>query len=96
MNLFAEIVLEPGGIAAWLLVGLIAGWLAGVFMKGSGYGVLGDIGVGLVGALVGGLVCGLFVADYVGFWGSVFIAFIGACLSIAVVRLFAGRGRPVV
>jgi len=95
MNLFAEIVLAPGGIVAWLVVGLIAGWLAGVFMKGGGYGVIGDIVVGLIGALIGGLVCGLFVADYMGFWGSVFVAFLGACLLIAVVRLFAGRSRSV-
>lgn len=41
-------------ILSWILVGLIAGWLAGVVMRGGGYGVLGDIIVGIVGALVGG------------------------------------------
>jgi hypothetical protein len=43
---FGAIVLEPGGIIAWLVVGLIAGWLAGRVMRGTGYGVLGDIVVG--------------------------------------------------
>jgi len=38
----AAIVLEPGGIIAWLVVGLVAGWLAGVVMKGGGYDVVGD------------------------------------------------------
>jgi len=42
------------GILAWLIVGLIAGWLAGMVMKGGGYGVVGDIIVGVIGALVGG------------------------------------------
>ena len=49
------VVLSPGGIIAWLFVGLIAGWLAGLMMKGSGYGVIGDILVGLVGSFLGGL-----------------------------------------
>src|SRR5262249_38741731 len=43
MTLYADIALEPGGIIAWLLVGLIAGWLAGTVMRGGGYGIIGDI-----------------------------------------------------
>src|SRR5436190_452603 len=54
MVLFAELWQNPGGIVAWVVVGLVAGWLAGVVMKGGGYGFIGDIIVGLVGALVGG------------------------------------------
>jgi len=42
-------VLDPGGRLAWLVVGLIAGWLAGQFMKGGGYGLSGDIVVGIIG-----------------------------------------------
>ena len=49
------VVLSPGSIIAWLLVGLIAGWLAGLMMKGSGYGIIGDIVVGLIGSFLGGL-----------------------------------------
>ena len=45
----------PGGIIAWLVVGLIAGWLAGLFMRGRGYGMVWDIILGLIGAFVGGL-----------------------------------------
>ena len=46
MITFAELMLMPGGVLAWLLVGLIAGALAGNFMRGSGYGVIGDILIG--------------------------------------------------
>ena len=50
MTLFA-LALNPGGIISWIVIGLIAGWLAGVAMKGGGYGIIGDIIVGLIGAL---------------------------------------------
>jgi uncharacterized membrane protein YeaQ/YmgE (transglycosylase-associated protein family) len=48
--------LEPGGLIAWLVVGLIAGWLAGQFMRGGGYGLVGDIIIGIIGAFIGGFV----------------------------------------
>ena len=47
--------LEPGGLLAWLIVGLIAGFLASTLMRGGGYGLIGDIVIGIVGAFVGGL-----------------------------------------
>ena len=84
--MFAEVILTPGGVIAWLLVGLISGWLAGIFMRGFGFGVIADIIVGLIGAFVGGLVASLFIHGAAGFWGSVFISFLGACLCIALVR----------
>jgi uncharacterized membrane protein YeaQ/YmgE (transglycosylase-associated protein family) len=87
--LFADIVLMPGGIIAWLVVGLIAGWLAGVVMKGSGYGIILDIVVGLVGAFLGGLIFGMFVQGDAGFWGSIGVAFVGACILIAITRAIA-------
>ena len=62
------VVLSPGGIIAWLFVGLIAGWLAGLMMKGSGYGVIGDIVVGLIGSFFGGLLLSFFVEGAAGFW----------------------------
>jgi uncharacterized membrane protein YeaQ/YmgE (transglycosylase-associated protein family) len=84
--------LEPGGILAWLIVGLIAGWLAGQFMKGGGYGVLGDIIVGIIGAFVGGLLFGILMpGSSAGLLGSIIVAFIGACLLIALVRALPGR-----
>src|SRR3977135_233810 len=53
--------LSPGGIIAWIIVGLIAGWLTGLVMKGGGYGIVGDLIVGLIGALIGGFIVGLFI-----------------------------------
>jgi uncharacterized membrane protein YeaQ/YmgE (transglycosylase-associated protein family) len=85
------IVLEPGGILAWLAVGLIAGWLAGLVMKGSGYGILGDLIVGLLGSFLGGLLGGFFMEGATGFWGSIAVAFLGACVLIFALRLIRGR-----
>jgi uncharacterized membrane protein YeaQ/YmgE (transglycosylase-associated protein family) len=93
--MFAELEMWPGGLIAWLIVGLIAGWLAGLMMRGGGYGILGDIVVGLIGAVVGGFLCSLFIAGPVGFWGSVLVSFIGACILIAIVRAVVPGQTPV-
>jgi len=79
--------LEPGGIIAWIVVGLIAGWLTGKVLKGRGYGAFRDIILGIVGALIGGMVMSLFgVQGQAGFMGSIMIAFAGATILVAVVR----------
>jgi uncharacterized membrane protein YeaQ/YmgE (transglycosylase-associated protein family) len=84
--------LDPGGIIAWLVVGLVAGWLAGVVMKGGGFGVVGNIVMGLIGAFVGGLVFSLITGGgEAGFWGSIVVAFIGAVIAIALIRALPGR-----
>jgi uncharacterized membrane protein YeaQ/YmgE (transglycosylase-associated protein family) len=85
------VVLSPGSIIAWLLVGLIAGWLAGLMMKGSGYGIIGDIVVGLIGSFLGGLLLSFFIEGTAGFWGSILVAFVGACVLIVLVRAISGR-----
>lgn len=83
------------GILSWIIVGLIAGWLAGMVMKGGGYGVLGDIIVGIIGALVGGFLAGaLFnVGDPLSGINvtTLVVAFLGAVLTIAIVRALPGR-----
>jgi uncharacterized membrane protein YeaQ/YmgE (transglycosylase-associated protein family) len=89
MSMFAEIDLNPGGLIAWLVVGLIAGWLAGMVMKGSAYGIVVDMIIGLVGAVLGGFLFGLLMTDEVGFLGSVVVAFLGACILIVVTRFMA-------
>lgn len=94
--MMAAMTLMPGNVIAWLVVGLVAGWLAGLVMKGGGYGILGDIVVGLVGAFVGGFLVSFFDAGVAGFWGSIFVAFIGACVMIAIVRAVSGGPRRVV
>jgi uncharacterized membrane protein YeaQ/YmgE (transglycosylase-associated protein family) len=84
-------------IIAWILLGLIAGWLAGQFMRGGGYGIVGDIVLGIVGALVGGFLSGrLLGVDVTGFnVPSVIIAFIGAVIVIAIARMVTGRRATV-
>ncbi len=83
--------LSPGGIIAWLLVGLIAGWAAGKVSRGHGFGLIGDLVVGLIGALIGGLVAGAFIQGSVGFIGSIIVAFLGALLLLVLIRLLSGR-----
>lgn len=89
----AELSMWPGGIISWIVVGLVAGWLAGLFMRGGGYGFVGDLVLGLVGALVGGLLFSTFVQGVAGFWGSVAVAFVGACLLVALLRAVAPARR---
>lgn len=92
-NLMTFSALEVGAIIWWLVVGLIAGALAGLVMRGGGYGIVGDIIVGLVGALVGGFVASLIGLGTSGFVGSIIIAFIGACVFIAILRAVSGGTR---
>jgi uncharacterized membrane protein YeaQ/YmgE (transglycosylase-associated protein family) len=82
------------GIVAWIVVGLIAGWLAGMVMKGGGYGVVGDIVIGVVGGLLGGFLASvLFGVDAINGFDitSIITAFIGAVILIALVRALPGR-----
>jgi uncharacterized membrane protein YeaQ/YmgE (transglycosylase-associated protein family) len=84
------------GILTWIALGLIAGWLASRFMQG-GYGLVGDIVLGVVGALVGAYMGGLILGRDLMVTGfnleSVVIAFVGAVALIAVSRLFTRRRR---
>ena len=84
--------LDPGGLLAWLVVGAVAGFLAGQVMKGGGYGLLGDIVMGIIGAFVGGFVASLLgLGGTMGIIGTTVVAFIGACIFIAIVRALPGR-----
>jgi uncharacterized membrane protein YeaQ/YmgE (transglycosylase-associated protein family) len=76
-------------IIAWLIIGAIAGWLAGTLVKGGGFGLLVDIIVGIVGAFVGGWLAGLLgISLGAGWIGSIITATIGAVILLFVVRLF--------
>lgn len=83
------------GILAWLIVGLIAGWLAGMVMKGGGYGVVGDIIVGIIGALVGGFLASWLLGAQDAVNGinflSLLTAFLGSVILIAIIRALPGR-----
>jgi uncharacterized membrane protein YeaQ/YmgE (transglycosylase-associated protein family) len=84
-------------ILAWIILGLVAGWLAGQFMRGGGYGIIGDIVLGIIGAIVGGFLSStLLGVDVTGFnIISVLIAFVGAVIVIAISRMLTGRRSSV-
>jgi uncharacterized membrane protein YeaQ/YmgE (transglycosylase-associated protein family) len=87
----ALLVLADTGLAMlvwWLVVGLVAGFLAGLVMRGSGFGVVGDIVAGIVGAIIGGWLFGLLgIHAGGGLIGTIIVAFVGACLLIGILRL---------
>ena len=82
------------GIIAWIIIGIIAGWITGKLMKGSGFGAIVDMIVGLVGALIGG-----FLSSHLGFGGvgdhglvmSIVIAVVGAVILTFLIRLVTGN-----
>jgi uncharacterized membrane protein YeaQ/YmgE (transglycosylase-associated protein family) len=85
------------GILSWIVVGVIAGFLARVVVKGGGYGCIGDVIIGMIGGLLGG-----FIASYFFHIGdpmsginptSILIAFLGAVLLLLVLRLLGGSRR---
>jgi len=71
----------------WIIVGLIAGFLAGKVMKGGGYGVLMDIVLGMLGAIVGGWLFGMLGISAGGLIGGILVAFIGAVILIWLSRM---------
>jgi uncharacterized membrane protein YeaQ/YmgE (transglycosylase-associated protein family) len=76
------------GLITWIVVGLVAGWLAGQVMKGGGYGVIVDIILGILGGIVGG-----WVFRTLGIWpgggliASIIVAFVGAVILVGITRL---------
>ena len=83
------------GILSWIVVGLIAGWLAGLVVKGGGFGCIGDIIVGVIGGLLGGWLASSFFHMGDPMSGinieSIVVAFIGAVILIIILRLISGR-----
>ena len=89
--LVSNINLEPGSWIAWIIVGLIAGAIAARVVAGRGFGCVADIVVGVAGAIIGGFVLSLFgVSGTFGFWGSIVVAFIGAAVLLAGLKLLSG------
>lgn len=79
------------GLLFWLLIGAIAGWLAGELMRGRGFGVIGNIIVGIVGALVGGFLFDVLgLAPNAGMVGSLITATIGAIVLLFLVGMLRG------
>jgi uncharacterized membrane protein YeaQ/YmgE (transglycosylase-associated protein family) len=85
----AKVTLYQGNWLVWLLIGLLAGAIAGRIARGKGFGCIGDIVMGLIGAFVGGLIFSAFVNSQkpLGFLASLAVAIIGALVVIFAVRL---------
>jgi uncharacterized membrane protein YeaQ/YmgE (transglycosylase-associated protein family) len=83
------------GILSWVVVGLIAGWLAGKVLRGGGYGLIGDIVVGVLGGLLGGWLASYFLhlKDAVNGINveSILVALVGAIILLVLIRLLGGR-----
>ncbi len=77
----------------WILVGLIAGWLTGKITRGAGFGCLGNVLLGLVGAFLGGWILSRLGVVFLGPFGAIAAATLGAVLLVSLATLFAGR-RP--
>ena len=80
----------PRSVIGWIIVGLIAGWLAGTISRGRGFGCIANILIGLVGAFLGG-----WIFEKLGVFGggliySIAAATVGAVILVAIARLFSG------
>jgi uncharacterized membrane protein YeaQ/YmgE (transglycosylase-associated protein family) len=89
--LFASFVLHPASVAAWLAIGLAAGWLAGKVMENPSYGTIGDLVLGAVAAVVCGASLGFFVDGDPSFWVGLLVAAAGACVVIGLCRAVVAR-----
>jgi uncharacterized membrane protein YeaQ/YmgE (transglycosylase-associated protein family) len=81
---------ETRGLIGWIIIGLLAGWIAGHLTRGRGFGCVVDIILGLLGAVIGGWIFTHLGIALWGFWGSLLGATVGAIVLVAIARLFAG------
>jgi len=83
-------------ILIWLISGIIAGWLTGVIMKGGGYGVIGDLVIGLVGGVIGGFLASMVGLEPSSWVGQILVAVLGGVVLVAILRMVSPRGRAAV
>jgi uncharacterized membrane protein YeaQ/YmgE (transglycosylase-associated protein family) len=91
MHIFSVFV--PQSVIAWVIIGLIAGWLAGKVSRGRGFGCIANILIGLVGAVLGGWIfmkLGIFGGGMI---YSIAAATLGAVILVTIARLFSGGGE---
>ncbi len=91
MRIFSVFI--PQSVIAWVIIGLIAGWLAGKVSRGQGFGCIANILIGLVGAVLGG-----WIFTKLGIFGggmiySIAAATLGAVILVTIARLFSGGGE---
>ena len=86
-------------IISWIVVGLIAGWLAGLVVKGGGFGLFGNIIVGIIGGVLGGWIATSLFNMGAGVdginLGSILVAFVGAVVLLLIARMFTGGRRQI-
>ncbi len=75
----------------YILIGLVAGWLGGLIVKGSGSGLLLNIVIGIVGGVLGGWIFGLLGLNTTSIWGSLITALVGAIVLLLIVSLFTRK-----
>jgi uncharacterized membrane protein YeaQ/YmgE (transglycosylase-associated protein family) len=80
-------------LLGWIIVGGLAGAFAGKVMRGQGFGILGDIVIGIVGALAGEFLLGFIISGTVSIIGSFIVAFLGACILLALLYALSGRRK---
>ncbi|HZV48162.1 MAG TPA: GlsB/YeaQ/YmgE family stress response membrane protein [Candidatus Dormibacteraeota bacterium] len=87
------VLLYPGGVLAWVVIGLVAGAVASRLVRGRGLGCLMDLVVGVLGAFIGGFLLSLLVpgATSLGFLGSLVVATLGAVILLTFLRLLSPR-----
>jgi uncharacterized membrane protein YeaQ/YmgE (transglycosylase-associated protein family) len=73
-------------ILLWIISGIVAGWLTGLVMKGRGYGLLGNLVIGLLGGVIGGWLFSLFGLTATGWVGEIAVALVGGVVLVAIAR----------
>ena len=91
MHIFARYI--PQSVIAWVIIGLLAGWIAGKVSRGRGFGCLANIVLGLVGAVLGGWIFTKLGIERYGFIYSLAAATLGAVILVTIARLFSGGGK---
>jgi len=92
MNTILGIALHPGGLLAWLFVGIVSGWLAARVMRKASINPVSSMIAGMIGAIIGGFVFTFMMTGEARFWGGLVGAIVGAHILIAMFR-FLGFGR---
>jgi uncharacterized membrane protein YeaQ/YmgE (transglycosylase-associated protein family) len=80
-------MLEPQSVLAWIIIGAIAGWLAGVLVKGYGFGLIGNIVIGILGAGIAGILAPSLGVYTQSFGGNIIAALLGALFLLLIVGL---------
>jgi len=69
-------------LLVWIISGIIAGWLTGMLVRGAGYGLLGDLAIGLIGGLIGGFLAGVFGVQATSLAGQILVAALGGVVLV--------------